>query len=626
MTRRTKRQNRAQSAPATVTPIRPEQPRRALHLALDTAPHDGRSPSMIAATPYKVDEARYSTVEKRAAEMAMDFNGTTTNALTFTESQGFPGFPALALLAQLPEYRSMHERLADECIRKWGKPTSSGESDSTKVAQIVAELDKLDIKSAIRQMVIHDQAFGGAHAYFKLKGDDDLREIALVMKPISVPQGAFMGLRVIEPYWVTPNAYNSIDPSAADFYKPSSWFMIGQEVHASRLQTIVSRPVPDMLKPSYSFRGVSMSQLAAPYVDNWLRTRQSVSDAIKQYAVSGVKMDLQQMLSPGGASDLRNRIELLNRYRDNRNLLAVDMATEEFFTVATPISGLDALQAQAQEQMSAVCHIPLVVLLGITPTGLNASSEGEIRVFYDYVSGYQSNVLHAIMLNILRIIQLSLFGEIDESISWKWEPLHELTSLEAADKRAKDADTDSKYVEMGVVAPETVMRRLNDDPDSGYSGLLEAGDTLDTTPDDDIATITEHILQMPIDGDDSGLEAAPVGGAFSQLTDGQESASTDLLALTGGDPTITDEDEQSDPGVLPTGALADIGEAIMQGVPVQAAGTDAPLARQPLGGATNVTHPSIDALNATADGMVGPAGDEPKLTALHAAIQQVMSA
>lgn len=495
MARQTRRARPAQ--PAANVPSTAIIPRPNYAAAMMYAPAPLPAPSMAAATRVNVGDLPQKTShERKAAEMAMDFNGTSLNALSFVQSTSFPGFPTLALLAQLPEYRTMHETLADECVRMWGKICSTGTSDPTRIAAITAEIKKHDVRAVVRQSVIHDQAFGRSHVYFKLRGDEKGRDLPLVMKPYAVRKGSFQGLRNVEAYWVTPNFYNSIDPTAADFYKPSSWWMIGVETHATRLQTIMSRPVPDMLKPTYSFAGVSMTQLAMPYVDNWLRTRQSVSDTVKQFSVSGIKTDLAQSLLPGASTDLANRAMLLNAYRDNRNILFLDEATEDFFQVNTPLSGLDALQAQAQEQMAAVSHIPLIKLLGITPTGLNASSEGEIRVFYDYVRGYQCNVLQPLMDNVLRVIQLSLDGEIDENLHWEWEPLLELTALEMADKRAKDADTDSKYMENGVVTPEQVAEKLNADPHSGYSGVIQDGSTLEETPDEDIAQITQHILEL----------------------------------------------------------------------------------------------------------------------------------
>lgn len=498
--------------------------------------------SLNAAQRYRTDASRYSHRERAAAQHAMDFNGMSMNALTFVENTSFPGFPILAQLSQLPEYRSMHERFADECIRCWGKAVSAGDTDATKLQAIEAELERIDLRGVIRQAVIHDQAFGGAHVFFKFKDDKDVRFLPLSLAKYGVPIGSFEGLRVIEPYWVTPNNYNSIDPTAADFYKPSSWWMLSVEVHASRLQTIVSRPVPDMLKPTYSFRGVSMSQLAIPYIDNWLRTRQSVSDTVKQFSVSGVKTDLAQALNPGGGVDLAQRAALINAYRDNRNLLMLDMATEDFFQVNTPLSGLDALQAQAQEQMSAVCHLPLVILLGVTPTGLNASSEGEIRVFYDYVSGFQENVLQAFMLNVLRVVQLSLYGEVDPHVIWEWAPLMELTRLEEADVRAKDAETDAKYIEQGVITPDKVAEVLHNDAHSRYSGLLDPL-SMEELPDDDIAGITAKILEInPAAIAGEQLEQAGVLG-MTQNT---------LIPMLSSlpDPTITDPSAQEDPGAV----------------------------------------------------------------------------
>lgn len=482
----------AAAQPAATAPRENDLARPLVHKALDAAA-DSRTPSMRLAEAHAVENVPRTNRERAASAHAMDFNSNTRDALTFVQSTGFPGFPILSLLAQLPEYRAMHETLADEVIRMWGKAKSNGNTQTSRLAEIDAEVERLHIRDAVRTLVIQDQAFGRSHAYFKTRDVVD-KSLPLVAAPMTVPLGAFLGLRPIEAYWVTPNNYNSIDPTADDFYKPSTWWALGTEVHATRLRTIISRPVPDMLKPAYSFAGVSMTQLAQPYVDNWLRTRQSVSDIVKQYSISGVKCDLAQSLAPGANVDLAMRAELINRYRDNRNILFLDMATEEFFQFSTPLSGLDALQAQAQEQQSAVSHIPLIKLLGITPTGLNASSEGEIRVFYDYVRGYQTNVMSSLMNDVLQFVQLSLFGSIDPAIKWDWAPLLELTALEMAELQNKNADTDAKYLQEQVISPAQIAARLNADPNSLYTGLLANPSDMSDLADADIGQITERIL------------------------------------------------------------------------------------------------------------------------------------
>lgn len=519
MTRRSPRTQRAGAPPSATpakqrdTPLTEVQLRAAaMQLALSSTAAPV-SPSYARATAYETKPENYTTRERAAAEHAMDFNGMSMNALTYITQTGFPGFPTLALLTQLAEYRTMHETLAEECVRKWGKVKAADTADPAKLEEIESEIKRLDMKSAVRQLVVHDQSFGGGHAFFKLRGDENQRDTPLVLRPGTVRKGSFEAVRVVEPYWVTPNNYNSIDPSAPNFYKPSTWWMLATEVHATRLQTMISRPVPDMLKPTYSFRGISMSQLAMPYIDNWLRTQQSVSDTIKQFSITGVLTDLAQFLAPGASQALNNRAELFNRMRDNRNIAFLDKATEEFFQINTPLSGLSDLQAQAQEQQSAVSHIPLVKLTGITPSGLNASSEGEIRVWYDYVAGYQSRTVTPVMDTVLRLIQLSLFGEIDESIYWDWEELYELTALEDSDRQFKIAQTDSLNIESGIVTAEQVSARLNNDSGSMYAGTLVA-DTLEATPDDDIGGITDKLTDLA--QETTGAGSAPSEGMNAQ--------------------------------------------------------------------------------------------------------------
>ena len=130
--------------------------------------------------------------------------------------------------------------------------------------------------------------------------------------------------------WITPTGYNALDPTAPDFYRPNRWWMLGTEVHASRLMTIITRNVPDMLKPAFNFSGISMSQLAQPYVENWLRTRQSVSDLINNFSITALATGMDQVLQGGdddtidAANEVLKRAELFTLMRSNKGLMLLD--------------------------------------------------------------------------------------------------------------------------------------------------------------------------------------------------------------------------------------------------------------------------------------------------------------
>jgi uncharacterized protein len=132
--------------------------------------------------------------------------------------------------------------------------------------------------------------------------------------------------------------------------------------------------------------------------------------------------------------------------------------------------------------MSAPSHTPLVKLLGVTPSGLNASSEGEIKVYYDWIHSEQEAVLDAIMTVLLVVSQWHLFGTVDPDIVYEWVHMDEPTQAELAQIRKSDADAGAQYIANGVISNEEERQRLQTDPQSGYNNLT--GPAPEMTPDE----------------------------------------------------------------------------------------------------------------------------------------------
>ena len=415
----------------------------------------------------------------------------------------FPGYPYLANLATRPEYRAFAETMAGELTREWIEFSGSSsdeevskEQDEARIAELEEAIHKHDLQNIFRTAAMHDSFFGRAQIIPRIKGAD--LSLPLVLSKATVKRGSLEGFSCVEAMWTTPNQYDALDPASPHFYKPQSWFMLGQLVHATRLMTIISRPLPDMLKPAYNFSGMSMSQLAEPYVQNWLRTRQSVSDLINNFSLTALKTNMQTLLQGDaeGGNDVLARADFFTLTRSNKGLMLLDQEHEELVQINTPLSGLHELQAQSQEQMSAVSHIPTMILTGISPTGLNASSEGEIRVFYDWISAQQESVWARPLDVCIKLIMLDLWGEIDETITWEYAPLWQTTDKEKAEIRQADSAADANWTNLGAISPEDVRKRLAVDPDSGYTGI-EADDLPEPPPEPDGVPFGEEPTELP---------------------------------------------------------------------------------------------------------------------------------
>jgi phage-related protein (TIGR01555 family) len=414
-------------------------------------------------------------------EMAMDDAGgypmssylnTVGGALAF--GLYFPGYPWLAELAQRSEFRQPTETTARELTRKWITFKSKGEGDkSKKIKQIEDAFTRMKVQQVFREAAMHDGFYGVGHVFVDIKGQetDEDRKLPLLLTPQTVKKGALRGFRNIEPMWCTPIVWNSQDPTLPHFYKPTSWMVLGRPVNSTRLMQFISREVPDIIKPAYNFGGISLTQLIQPYVDRWLKTVDSVNRLIANFSVIFLQTDMTAALQAADNSGLLARVRNFTKLRDNQGIFLTDKETEMLAQLAVPLSGLSELQAQAQEHMAAPTHLPLVVLTGITPAGLNSSSEGEIQVFHEYIHATQETLFKNHLDKVLCLVQLSEFGAIDEDIIYEFEPMQELQGKAAAEVYKTKAEAGTAYINAGVIAPEEERERLARDPDSGYVNL-----------------------------------------------------------------------------------------------------------------------------------------------------------
>lgn len=415
--------------------------------------------------------------DKKVQVIGMDSGGATVydyaRAYIGNAIEGFPGYPYLAALATRAEYRAFASTLSKEMTREWITVASSdtaGDETKKKVTEITQEFTKLNVQGIIQEIVSNDCFFGRGQIFVDIEGHD--RSLPLILSAKTIKKESLKGFKSIEPMWTTPSSYNALDPAAPDFYKPTKWFMLGQEVHASRLLTIITRPVPDIFKPAFNFSGMSLSQLAEAYVNNWLRTRQSVADLINNFSVTALKTSMGQVLQGGdNGENLFLRAKLFTATRSNKGLMLLDKETEELVQTNVPLGGLSELQAQSQEHMCSVSKLPAILLTGISPTGLNASSDGEIRVHYDNIAADQGAFYRDPIEIMLKVVQLHLYGTIDPEIIFTFNPLYQMSAKELSDIRKANAETAGTLIDRGVIDPQEERERLARDPESGYQGL-----------------------------------------------------------------------------------------------------------------------------------------------------------
>lgn len=408
----------------------------------------------------------------------------------------FLGYPQLAQMAQRAEFRKPCEVLAKEATREWIKFRSKRKGhdpdENDKAAQQIREIEeefrRLRVREVIRTQIEHGLKFGIGHVWVGIQGKPlttEAQSIPLAATENGLKKGQLERLKNIEPIWTCPNQYNAENPLHDDYYNARNWWVQGVLVDRSRLITIVPFPVSEILKPAFNFGGQSLTQLLRAYVHNFLDMRNSVQSITRNFSKLVLLTDMFGNMQTetsgerfsGGffgdldPQDIQGRAQLAQQVSDGQGIIVADKNAEDAKILATPLGGLDALQAQAMEAMASIPGIPLVKLFGIQPTGLNASSDGEIRVFYDEIAAFQEAHVAPGLRRILELAQLNIWGRIDPDLDFEFVHLWQMDEKQAAEIEKIKADTDVALVAAGIAAPEEARERLASDPNSIYRNV-----------------------------------------------------------------------------------------------------------------------------------------------------------
>lgn len=383
----------------------------------------------------------------------------------------FMGYASLSNLAQKSENRVACEQSVNEVFRK-GFKIKSNDTDNDRsdiINQLEDAFEKLGVEKHLKKLGFNAEAFGQSHLFVKVKGDD--RELAkeLMINPAKIKKGDLEGFRVVEPIWVYPQGYNSLYPLRHDFFQPNAWFVLGELVNASRMKQLVMYPVPDMLKPSYNFGGLSLIQMMLPYVTNWESVRDDIPKIITTFRTYIWSTDMSTYLQDKTQFD--KRLDTLIYGKTNHGVMAIDQTMEKLEQMNTTLTGLADLLGQQQKLLCMPSRLSVTSLTGSQPSGMNASGEGEKEAQHENIANKQKSAYKPVLDWILKLVCLSELGDFYEDLYIDFNPLDEMSDKEIAEINKLKADTYSSLVQDGIITPEQANAALASDDDSGFNGI-----------------------------------------------------------------------------------------------------------------------------------------------------------
>lgn len=457
-----------------------------------------------------------TTQERKELNMAFDsaggFNAIYESMTLHAAELGqypitsFVGYGVLQQIAQNGMIRACIQTVADDVSRRW--ITLDGPAEKVEVLEkLLSDTNNggLSVKELFHRAVTTTGYMGGAFIFIDT-GDADT-ELPLAINEFSaeLSQGSNVRFVLVDPVNVSPVAYNCTNPLDVDYMVPKVWQVLGRRVHASRMLTFVENQPPMLLRPNYNFLGIPQAQILWDYVVHFNKTRISVAKLLDKISLLVVQTDMDEILSSQtGVQDFDAKMEFLQRYRDNDSVFVCDKDSEAVTNVQTSIAGCTDIVRQSLELIACINRTPAVKLLGISPSGFNATGESDIKNYYDYIASKQELYRDQIQ-TIINVLQLTQWGYIDPSITFTFN------SLSQDDKASK------------AMTAQTRIGALTQLVDRQAISAEELRDLVRQDPDLELSSLDEEMPEVLSEAE----PVEPAGNMFEGLINAEESQSTE---------------------------------------------------------------------------------------------------
>lgn len=388
---------------------------------------------------------------------------------------------------------------AGEMVREWFDVLV--ENDESELGdKVQTRLKQLKAKLAFKSALIQARKTGGAGIL--VGANDGQKDPTKPLDPTKVKSVDW--LTVLDASELIPAAWYS-DINAPKFQEPmiyrvqprvvNSSFWVGQAakredkgifaafggiayVHESRVLPFYGvRLSRQEMSENFGW-GDTLYNRIFEVVQDYATAFGSVAYTLSDFAQGVLKMKgLAASIAAKGSAYIANRMVGVNLAKSVARTMLIDADGEEFTREALSFGSIPETLDRFSGRFAAVADMPVSLLFGESPAGLNATGDSDIRWFYDHISQKQEEDVVPPAEQLVRM----LLCEDGQAEPKEWQiqcrPLWQLDDAEEATRRLAIAQADQIYANIpgGATGEEIVTTRFGG---AKYNGdkinLLEA--------------------------------------------------------------------------------------------------------------------------------------------------------
>ena len=322
---------------------------------------------------------------------------------------------------------------AEDACREWRE----WQADKDSIGIIEAEEKRLGVQRKILKAQKFARLFGGS-ALFIGTGDTDLTK---PLRHDTIRKGGLRYLTMLTMRDLTPGPLSS-DLTDEAFGLPRYWVLnttgqTGLQVHPSRVVIFNGQePLGDYDIATHTGWGSSVLDGGLDAVKRVDEIAGNILSLVYEAKVDVIKIpDFMRNLSTRGdeyAAEMIRRLTLAATGKGINGAMILD-SLEEYEQKSASFGTLDTILDRFMQLTSAAHGIPMTLLFGMSPGGMNATGASDVRGYYDRIKVQQSLVMEPAMYVLDEVLIRSALGNRPDDLHYNWRSLWQPTDKERAE-------------------------------------------------------------------------------------------------------------------------------------------------------------------------------------------------
>lgn len=423
------------------------------------------------------------------------------------DGETYIGWNACAILAQNPVIHLACNIPAEDAIacgydlsfadHNEADEDKDGNPDKDLLTALIKRTEELHINETCVKLDYNKRVFGSGVAIPIIYGKDKKPyDMSNPFNPDGLKGCIYKGFKVVDPYWLTPQFEKdaTTDPMNERFMQPT-WYKMpdGRMIHWTWFVKVDNAEVADILKPTYYYGGMPLTQMIYKRVWCAEKTANEAPLLAMSKRMLVVDANVQQIVQ--NKSYVYKLMKVITKCRTNWGVF-FKSPTSNIQQIDTSLTDFEECMFSQYQLVASIAQMPATKLLQTTPKGFQSTGEYEWKIYAQLENTIQNREYKPLIEKHL-LIETAIRGK-KRVLTVTFKPIDEPTKKEREEIESNKANTRCAYVQNGILTPEEIRGVMRNDPEGDYTSIPAKNPELEKERE------LEEKYARKIDGDGDG--------------------------------------------------------------------------------------------------------------------------